>query len=149
MNLQGFLDFMLDFTIYPTLVQRNLLEKLFNFLINVLKRSEGEFDPCRLVLHDLQDPLVSGPNEMDSHMFIEAIAMIAIIHIDVQNLHKFHNNQLEESRNDYVVKILTLCERMAVSLETHNFSFRTKTQTQEDFLGTLKQQYAWFWEEDN
>lgn len=46
------------------------LHKLYSYMINILKRSEGEFDPCRLVLNDYDKPSINEFEKMDSHMFI-------------------------------------------------------------------------------
>jgi hypothetical protein len=119
MNEQRFLDFMRDFALYPSIASKEELRKIFKYLANILKRADGDFDPWRLILHDNQDPLSNGPEEMDSHMFIESIAMTAIIHIQVdpQANFKWCFNQKIDSQNEYVQKILTLCERISSSLQ--------------------------------
>ena len=80
---KSFLKFMTDYDLCPSLISQNNLQKLYSYLINILQRSEGEFDPCRLVLHDNQAHHVKGLEGMDSHMFMEALAMFAIMHEQV------------------------------------------------------------------
>lgn len=76
-----------EFTICPFIILESSLRSLYVYMMNILKRSEGDFDPCRKSYHfqNSSDDI----EEMDSHMFIESLAMIAITQIQIENEHGF------------------------------------------------------------
>ena len=148
-DLETYLDAMLEFAIYPSLLSRNQWVKLFKYLVEIMKRSEGEFDPWRLVFRDFDDPSMSidEPDQMDSHMFIESLAMIAFIHTEIQNKSRFHPKIL--SQRKFIIKILSLWERIAHSIKSYTFSFRESPVNPEEILIQFKKNYPWFWEDRN
>jgi hypothetical protein len=86
MSLKSYVKFMREFSICPSIISEPNLESLYIYMANILKRSEGDFDPCRISLPHTPSKSVE---EMDSHMFIESLAMVAITQIHIENEHGF------------------------------------------------------------
>lgn len=140
-NIEAFMDWMLGFTVYPSIASRAELTRLFKYLAEITKRSEGEFDPWRLVFRDFHDSSIEGVEMMDSHMFIESLAIIAIVHVKGE-IRKSTAQKEFEGKNNYVAKILLLWKRLARSMENQNI--KTESQSSEEILNPLKEKYEWF-----
>jgi hypothetical protein len=73
MSFEQFVKFCRDFSVFPDFISKQKLLKIFFALANIQQETEA---PQNSISMDLMDN--SEPDSIDEHLFVEAIALIAV-----------------------------------------------------------------------
>eukprot|EP00359_Climacostomum_virens_P003527 CAMPEP_0204908800 /NCGR_PEP_ID=MMETSP1397-20131031/7680_1 /ASSEMBLY_ACC=CAM_ASM_000891 /TAXON_ID=49980 /ORGANISM="Climacostomum Climacostomum virens, Strain Stock W-24" /LENGTH=589 /DNA_ID=CAMNT_0052078451 /DNA_START=143 /DNA_END=1909 /DNA_ORIENTATION=+ len=135
MNFNGFLRFATDFTIFPELLPKSKLLRVFCCFASIHSQTEQpEVSVSKYSLSDSRSIEVSDSNLIDEHLFVEAIAVISALVM------------YREPEPGIVERICYLMERMSQSpgpekVLLGNGHNRATTGDPTDMLGLLRSRY--------
>jgi hypothetical protein len=135
MNFPGFLRFASDFTIFPELLPKSKLLRVFCCFAGIHSQTEQpEVSVSKYSLSDSRSIEVSDSNLIDEHLFVEAIAVISSLVM------------YREPEPGVVERICYLMERMSQSpgpekVLLGNGHNRATTGDPTDMLGLMRAKY--------